>query len=95
MESMVISRVPETPVKLSAAAGELITKLIGVNGLTEAETRNVLAIVRSAYAPLTRFRATEAEKPAMLAMLEGLEGGAEQQGLKDEIAETIMFVRHQ
>lgn len=95
MQGMVTGRAPEEPVKLDAEAGDLIVKLIGVNALTEKETRNALSIVRSAYAPLTRFRASEAQKPAMLAMLRQLAAGAEGQGLKDEIASTIEFVQRQ
>jgi hypothetical protein len=95
MQGMVTGRAPEEPVKLDPEAGDLIVKLIGVNALTETETRNALSIVRSAYAPLTRFRATEAQKPAMLAMLRQLAAGAEAQGLKEEIASTIEFVQRQ
>jgi hypothetical protein len=92
---MVTGSLPEGPVKQDAEAGDLIVKLIGMNALTEKETRNALAIVRSAYAPLTRFRATEAQKPAMLALLERLASGAEGPGLKDEVASTIEFVQRQ
>jgi hypothetical protein len=95
MQEMVGGGAPKEPVKLAADAGELIVKLIGVNALTETETRNALAIVRSAYAPLTPFRATEEQKPAMLAMLRQLATGAEGQRLKDEVAGTIEFVQRQ
>ncbi len=95
MQEMVEGDLPSQPVQLAAEAGDLIAKLIGVNALTDKETRNALAIVRSAYAPLSQFRATEAQKPSMVALLERLADGAEEQGLRDEVASTIEFVRRQ
>lgn len=88
MESIVTGSAPVVPGKRMAQAGELIGKLIGVNGLTEPETRKVLAIVRAVGVP-------EADKTAMLALLRQLAAGAEGQGLKDEVADTIEFVQRQ
>jgi hypothetical protein len=82
------------PGQLDAEAGDLIMKMIGVNALTEVETRKVLSIVRAAYQP-TNFRAGEAQKPAMLALLEDLANQAERESLKGEILETTNFVRTQ
>jgi len=88
MESIVTGSEPVEPGKWMAQAGDLIGKLIGVNGLTEAETRKVLAIVRAVGVP-------ESEKTATLALLRQLAAGAEAQGLKGEIAGTIEFVQRQ
>ena len=88
MESIVTGSELVEPGKWMAQAGDLIGKLIGVNGLTEAENRKVLAIVRAVGVP-------EAEKTATLALLRQLAAGAEAQGLKDEIAGTIEFVQRQ
>ena len=94
MQSMMETRGDAEPGKLAAEAGDLIVKMIGVNALTEVETKKVLSIVRAAYQP-TQFRAGEKEKPAMLALLEDLANQAEQEGLKTEILETTNFVRTQ
>jgi hypothetical protein len=94
MQSMIGTRGDAEPGKLATEAGDLIMKMIGVNALTEVETKKVLSIIRAAYQP-TAFRATEAEKPAMLALLEDLANQAEQESLKSEILETTNFVRTQ
>lgn len=94
MQSMMETRGDALPGKLAAEAGDLIMKMIGVNALTEVETKKVLSIIRAAYLP-TPFRAGEAEKPAMLALLEDLANQAEQESLKTEILETTNFVRTQ
>jgi hypothetical protein len=88
MESIVTGGTPVEPGKWMAQAGELVGKLIGVNELTEPETRKVLGIVRTVGVP-------EAEKTATLALLRQLADGADGQGLKDEIAGTIEFVQRQ
>jgi hypothetical protein len=93
MESMMGTGNTEAS-KLAAEAGDLIMKMIGVNALTDAETRNVLSIVRAAFEQI-QFRAGEAEKPGMLLLLQHLEGETDQPGLKRETAELIDFVRVQ
>ena len=80
--------------KLNAEAGDLVLKMIGVNALTDAEARNVLSIVRTAYEQI-QFRAGEKEKPGMLLLLQRLQDGTDQPALKRQIAETIDFVRVQ
>jgi hypothetical protein len=82
------------PGKLAAEAGDLIMKMIGVNALTDAESRTVLSIVRAAFEQI-QFRAGEAEKPAMLLLLQHLEGETDQASLKRETSELIDFVRVQ
>ena len=88
MQSIVTGSAPVEPGKWMTHAGEMIAQLIGVNELTEAETRKVLAIVRTAGVP-------ETDKTATLALLRQLEAGAETQGLKGEVAGTIEFVQRQ
>ncbi len=80
--------------KLNAEAGELIMKMIGVNALTDVETRHVVSIVRAAYEQI-QFRAGEAQKPGMLLLLQHIQAQTDQPGLKREIAELIDFVRVQ
>lgn len=93
MQSMMGGGNPQ-PGKIAAEAGDLIMKMIGVNALTDAETRTVLSIVRTAFEQI-EFRAGEAEKLGMLALLEHLEGGTDQPSLKRETSELIDFVRVQ
>lgn len=88
MQSIVTGSAPVEPGKWMQHAGELIGKLIGVNGLTEAESRKVLGIVRAAGVP-------ETDKTATLALLRELDAGTEAQSLKDDIAGTIEFVQRQ
>jgi hypothetical protein len=80
--------------KLNAEAGDLVPKMTGVNALTDAEIRNVLSIVRTAYEQ-TQFRAGEAQKSGMLQLLQHLDGETDQLALKQQIAELIDFVRVQ
>jgi hypothetical protein len=93
MESLVSTGNTEAS-KLNKEAGDLVMKMMGVNALTDAEIRNVLSIVRTAYEQ-TQFRAGEAQKPAMLMLLQHLEGETDEPALKREISETIDFVRIQ
>ncbi len=93
MQSMLGSGLVQ-PGKIVAEAGDLVLKTIGVNALTEPETRAVLSMVRTAYEQ-TQFRAGEAQKPGMLLLLQHLLEGTDQPGLKREIAETIDVVRVQ
>jgi hypothetical protein len=88
MQSVVTGNAPVKPGKRMTHAGELIGKLIGVNGLTEIESRKVLTIVRTLGVP-------EAEKTPTLALLRQLAAEAETQDLKDEIEGTIEFVQRQ
>jgi hypothetical protein len=94
MQWMIATRDDAQPGVIAAKAGDLIVKMIGVNALTEAETKKVLSIVRAAYQP-SPFRAQEMEKPAILALLEHLANQAEQENLKKEILDTANFVRAQ
>ena len=93
MESMIGTGNTEAG-NLAAEAGDLIMKMIGVNALTDAETRNVLSIVRAAFEQI-QFRAGEAQKPGMLLLLQHLEDETDQASLKRETTELIDFVRVQ
>ena len=93
IESMVMSPSTREPGKAGAAAADLITKLIGVNALTDAETRNVLSLFRSAYQG--RFRPAPSRIPATILLLQHLASETDQESLKQEISETMAFVQAQ
>jgi hypothetical protein len=93
MESMIGTGNTEAS-KLNKEAGDLVLKMTGVNGLTDAEIRNVLLIIRAAYEQV-QFRAGEAQKAGMLLLLQHLDGETDQPGLKHQISELIDFVRVQ
>lgn len=92
MESMIMGDPNVQGGKLAAEAGHLILKMTGVNALSEAEIKSVLAIVRTAYEQI-QFRAGEPEKPSMLQLLRRLATETDRESLKQEIAETIAFVQ--
>lgn len=74
-------------------AAALITKLIGANALSDGEIRNVLWIVRAAFQ--NRNVVPPTANPATLLLLQHLASEAERENLKQEIFQTIDFVRTQ
>jgi hypothetical protein len=74
-------------------AGASIAKTIGINALTEDETRNVLAIVRAAFEMPERIPQAAREPSATLLLLQNLSNAADHDSLKQQIAETIAWVR--
>ena len=87
-----------TPVRLQSPQGELgdetadlVIKSIGVNALNENETRNLLAILRSAFRRPESIQPTGQEPSRTLLLLRHLSGITEPGNLKREIDETIAY----
>jgi hypothetical protein len=74
-------------------AGALITKIIGPNTLDEDETRNVLSIIRAAFEKPDRIPQTAKDPSGTLLLLRNLADSTAQEGLKQQIAETITYVQ--
>ena len=88
------------PVSLQSSRGgrgdetaELIPNLIGVNALSEGEIRNVLTIIRNAFARPETL-APGAKYPARtLKLLRHLANFVEESSLQRQIAETVEYVQ--
>jgi hypothetical protein len=87
-----------TPVALQTSQGglgdetaDLISRLIGVNALTEPETRNSLAIVRAAFEMPESIKATAKEPSRTLLLLRHLADITGPGDLKREIDGTIAY----
>lgn len=87
-----------TPVALSSPRGglgdetaDLISKLIGVNALSEEETRNSLAILRAAFEKPENIQPTAKEPSKTLLLLRHLADITGPGNLKREIDETIAY----
>jgi hypothetical protein len=74
-------------------AGALIAKIIGVNALSEDETRNVLAIIHAAFEKPDRIPEEAKTPSATVLLLLNLANSAGSASLKQEIAETMAFLR--
>jgi hypothetical protein len=72
---------------------DLITNLVGVNALSEAEIRNVLAIVRIAFARPDNIAPGAKDPARTLKLLSHLTDFTGQSGLQREIAETMEYVQ--
>jgi len=96
MQYLITSRPKHTVAhQFGDEAGALITKIIGVNALSEDEVRNVLSIIRTAFEKPDRIP-QEAKAPSQtLLLLRKLVDSTDQEDLKREIAETIAFVQAQ
>jgi hypothetical protein len=80
---------------LGDEVGELILKLIGVNALSEDETRSVLALVRTSFSkPETIAQSARVPSQSLL-LLRHLEEWTDQENLKQQIAGTIAYVEAQ
>ncbi len=88
------------PVSLQSSRGgrgdetaDLITNLVGVNALSEGETRNVLTIIRSAFERAETI-APGAKYPARtLKLLRHLADFVDESSLQRQIAETLEYVQ--
>ncbi len=81
--------------RLGDEAGALIMKIVGPNALSEDETRNVLAIVRAEFGTPDRLPQAAKYPSKTLVLLRNLADAAEQQSLKQQIAETIAYLQAQ
>jgi len=76
------------------AEAALIQKVIGVNALSDDQKRSVLAIVRAAFDRPDRLPPAAADPAHTFALLQTLSGVTDQQDLKQQIADTITWVRN-
>jgi hypothetical protein len=78
---------------LGDETADLISALIGVNALYEEETRNLLAIVRTAFERPETIQPSAKNPSRTLQLLRHLADITEQDSLKREITETIAYVQ--
>ena len=78
---------------LGDETADLIGKLIGVNALSEDETRNLLAIVRGAFEKPETIQPSAKEPSRMLVLLRHLADLSDQESIKREIVETIAYLQ--
>ena len=102
LENFMANGVGPTGVALQSSRGGLgdetaglISQLIGVNALSESETRNVLAIVRAAFEkPETLLPSAKIPSQTLL-LLRHIEQFAGEDSLKRQIAEAIAYFQAQ
>jgi hypothetical protein len=75
------------------AAADLITEIIGVNALSDNETENALAIIRSAYDDPLRIPQADKDPSPTLTLLRTLADSTDQEAMKQQIDETIVYVQ--
>jgi hypothetical protein len=80
------------PGKRLSASVSSISRIIGVNALTEKETETVIAISHAVFEG--QFRAKKSIPP-LVALLQQLANEIDQASLKQQLAETIAFVQNQ
>ena len=78
---------------LGDETADLIGKLIGVNALSEKETQNALAAIRAAFEKPETIAPDTRVPSRTLAFLRHLAEVTDQDGLKQQIAETIAYVQ--
>lgn len=74
-------------------AGALIAKIVGVNALSDDETRNVLSIIHAAFEKPDRIPEQAKDPSATLHLLQNLADSSQQPSLKQQIADTIAYVK--
>jgi hypothetical protein len=79
---------------LGDEAGALIAKIIGVNALSDDETRNVLSIIHAAFEKPDSIPEDAKSPSATLQLLQSLADSAGP-NLKQQIAETVAYVQAQ
>lgn len=90
----------QTRVSLQSSSGGrgdevagLIARLIGVNALSEDETRNVLAIIRATFEKPETIALSARVPSKTVPFLQHLADLTDQGSLKQQIAETIAYVQ--
>jgi hypothetical protein len=76
-------------------AADLIIKMIGVNALSESETKNVLSIVRAAFEKPESIPPAAREPSRTLLLLGSLADSTDNENLRRQIAETVAYVQAQ
>ena len=93
MQYLITSRANGTrSPRLGDEAGALIAKIIGVNALSEEETRNVLSLIHTAFEKPDRIPEESKDPSATLLLLRNLADSASQESLKQQISETVAYV---
>ena len=77
---------------LGDETADLISTLIGVNALNDEETRNLLTIIRDAFEKPEAIQPLAKNPSRTLLLLRHLADFTDQDSLKREIAETIVYV---
>jgi hypothetical protein len=77
---------------LGDEAGDLIRKLVGVNALSENETRNVLSIVRAVFSRPETIPQSARIPSQTLLLLRHLAESTDREDLKQQIAGTIAYL---
>jgi hypothetical protein len=96
LESQITGRPGDVrPSHLGDQAGALIAKIVGVNALSEDETRNVLAIIHAAFEKPNRIPEDAKDPSATLHLLQNLADFVDQPSLKQQIADTVAYVQAQ
>jgi hypothetical protein len=96
IQSLIIGRANDLGAgQLGDAAGILITQMIGINALSEDETRNVLSIIRAAFAKPDSIPQAAWDPSGTLSLLQHLADSTGQASLKQQIVETIAYVQAQ
>lgn len=76
-------------------AGNRILKLIGVNALSEDETRKALSVIRAAFENPESIPAGARDPSRTLLLLRQLADSTEKESLKQQIAEAMAYVQAQ
>jgi hypothetical protein len=93
MQSLITSRPNDTRSgEFGDEAGALIAKIIGVNALSEDETRKVISIIRAAFKDPDRIPEEAKDPSATLLLLRNLADSPDQPSLKQQIDETVAYV---
>jgi hypothetical protein len=100
VQDLITGAMPARAISIQSSKGalgdetaELISKLIGVNALNGDETRNLLAILRAAFAKPETIQPGGKDPSRTLVLLRHLADFTDADGLKREIAETMAYVQ--
>jgi hypothetical protein len=80
---------------LGDETADLISKLIGVNALSDGETRNALALIHGAFEKADSISLSARDPRRTLLFLQHLAELSDRESLRRQIAETIAYVRGQ
>jgi hypothetical protein len=80
---------------LGDETADLISKLIGVNALSDGETRNALAFIHGAFEKADSIPLSARDPRRTLLFLQHLAELSDRESLRRQIAETIAYVRGQ
>jgi hypothetical protein len=78
---------------LGDETADLIRTLVGVNALTEDQTRNVLALIRAAFEKPETIAPSAKYPSRTLLLLRQMMDSTDHEGLRKQIAETIAYVQ--